>query len=104
MPRVVELRTLVPGTGVRGLARFVLEAEGPVKVVPLVPGGEAVWMQQGWGERIPGPDGRWLTPEDGELFLVYLGQNFRGSHLWATPVQDVPASPRPRLGDAGMEM
>ena len=103
MTKVVEYRMLDRRAGEVPLVRFVLNAAGTVDVVPLVKGAETVWHQSGWGERIPGPDGRWLSTDDGELFLTYLGQNFRGSHVWATDVFEMEEA-QARSGAGGPDL
>jgi hypothetical protein len=99
MAKVVEFRSFEPNVGMEAITRFVWTGNGPVQVVPLRPGGDRIWKNPEWGDRIPGPEGRWLTLDDGELFLEYMSWNYRGSSLWATPVFELPDNealqPRP---------
>ncbi len=69
------------------LARFVLNADGKVFTVAKTPHHRKV--ADATVARVPGPDGTWLTRDDGRRFLELLAANLRGSHLVATKILEM---------------
>ena len=87
--KVVELKGMDDHMTTTVYARFVLNADGRVEIMGVSPHGKAVaedLVQHG----IRGA-GRILTPADGELFLKYLSQEFRGTRLWADAIREMSA-------------
>jgi hypothetical protein len=87
--KVVELKGMDEQMMTTVYARFVLGADGHVEIVGVSPNGKSVaedLVQHG----IRGA-GRILTLADGELFLKYLSQEFRGTRLWADGVCEMSA-------------
>ncbi len=69
------------------LARFVLGADG--KVLTVAKTAHHRKVADATVARVPGPDGMWLTRDDGRRFLELLASNLRGSHLVATKIREM---------------
>lgn len=86
--KVVELKAMDEHMATRTYARFVLREGGVVEIVGVTPNGKDV-AEDLVRDGIRGPGGRVLTLADGELFLKYLAQAFRGIRLWADDVREM---------------
>lgn len=86
--KVVELQGMDENAATRTYARFVLRDDGNVEIVGVTANGKGL-AEDLVRDGIRGPAGRVLTPRDGELFLRYLAQAFRGTRLWANDIRDM---------------
>jgi hypothetical protein len=86
--KVVDLQGMGEDMVAKTYARFVLNEDGNVEIVGITPNGKAL-AEDLVRDGIRGPGGRILNPGDGELFLKYLSQAFRGIRLWAEDVREM---------------
>jgi hypothetical protein len=86
--KVVELQGMDENAVTHTYARFVLRDGGDVEIVGVTAQGKGL-AEDLVRDGIRGPEGRVLTPKDGELFLKFLAQAFRGTRLWANDVREM---------------